>query len=205
MIGLIGATEQLIFVQVGTLSCGFAANSNEMFTWPITIPGIQYETNLGDVVTAFAFLTGLHYNAENIYASFKETQETGYAIGCILPYAQFFGMLYASSYSQLFPEYPAYFLILCGFCLTWITAIFNLNSTAGAKFNWLFFEPFIYFGLVYCDHSQMIDKATCVHLYISFFAVIMVRYIMLMRNIVNQITTHMGLSFLKVKPTGKTR
>ena len=99
MIGLIGATEQLIFVQLGTVLCGFAANSNEFYTWQFTIPGIEYETNLNDAVTAFAFLTGLHYNAENIYASFKETQETGYAIGCIVPYAQFFGMLYASSYS----------------------------------------------------------------------------------------------------------
>lgn len=114
-------------------------------------------------------------------------------------------MLFGSSYSQLYAEYPVYFLILCGFCLTWITAIFNLNSTAGAKFNWLFLEPFIFLGFIYFDQTKMIDKATCAGLYVGFFAVIMVRYLMLMRNIVNQITTHMGLSFLKVKPTGKTR
>ena len=113
-------------------------------------------------------------------------------------------MMYASSYSQLHNEYPAYFLILCGFCLTWITAIFNLDSTAGAKFNWLFLEPFIFLAIVYCDHTQILNRATLPYLYLSFFALIMVNYLLLMRNIVNQITSHMGLHFLKVKSTTTT-
>lgn len=192
-------------VQFGILLCGFVEGSNEMYAWPVTIPVIEYQSNLGDVVTGFAFLSGVHYNLDNIFNSLIAAEDKAYALGCVLPYAQFFAMFYASSYSQLFPEYPVYFVILCGFCLTWVTAIFNLNSTAGAKFNWLFLEPFIYLGLIYCDYNKTFDKATCAHLYASFFAVILVRYLMLMRNIVKQITEHMGLSFLKVKPTSKTR
>ena len=40
--------------------------------------------------------------------------------------------------------------------------------------------------------------------YISFFAITMVFYLLLMKNIVQQITTHMGLHFLRVKSKSKT-
>lgn len=86
-----------------------------------------------------------------------------------------------------------------------MTAIFNLDSTAGAKFDWLFFEPLVFLAIVYCDHSAFLDRTTAVVAYISFFAVTMARYLLLMNNIVNQICAFMGLRFLKVKPTGKTR
>ena len=112
--------------------------------------------------------------------------------------------MYAASLSQLYSENVAYFLILCGFYLTYVTAIFNLNSTAGAKYNWLFVEPFVFLALVYLDHNRILDATQAKLGYLSFFGVTMVYYLMLMKNIVQQITSHMGLHFLRVKSKAKT-
>ena len=155
VIGFIGATEQLLFVQAGTLACYFYPKSNEMMAdIKFAVPGTDgYEITLGDIVVIFSFLTGVHYNIENILVSFCKAKDKGYALGCTLPYIQFFIMMYASSYSALFKDYPAYFLVLNGFYLTWITAIFNLCSTSSSKYNWLFLEPIVYLSMLYCEHA----------------------------------------------------
>ena len=93
-------------------------------------------------------------------------------------------MFYASSHSSLFKEYTAYFILLCGFVLTYMTALFNLNSTASVKYNWFFVEPFVYLALVYVDSTGLIDSNMAMKLYIAFFAYIMLVYLALMRNIV---------------------
>lgn len=117
-----------------------------------------------------------------------------------MPYLQFLLMLFSSSYSQLFAEYPVYFLILCGFYLTWATAILNLCSMAKARFNWIFLEPLTFFIIVILDANLFIDLSTAKMMYIFFFGKTFVKYIKLMGNIVSQITNFMGLHFLKVKP-----
>jgi hypothetical protein len=160
---------------------------------------------MGDIFLVFGSVTGVHYNLENIIVSFMQVKDKGYAFACILPYAQFFAMMFTSSYSQLYSDYPIYFIILCGFYLTWVTAIFNLNSTSGAKFNWLFFEPFVYLVIVYLDYNKTMDYNTALYCYSGFFLYTMVSYLMLMNNIVQQITTHMNLRFLLVKPTNLTK
>ena len=96
-------------------------------------------------------MTGIHYNLENLVTSYLAAKNKKYALGCMIPYAQFFVMIFASSYSQLFEKYPVYFLILCGLHLTWVTAIFNVSSTSNSKFNWAFGEPFVFLAMVFLD------------------------------------------------------
>lgn len=146
-----------MIIQLLTFLCGVYSNEVIMYS-PITVPGINFETNGRDLTILFACLSGIHYNLENIIVSILATKEKAYAMGCLLPYAQFFGMMYAASKSQLWSDYVALFLVLCGFYLTYVTAIFNLNSTAGAKYNWLFFEPFVFFAIVYFDSKGVLDR-----------------------------------------------
>lgn len=165
-----------MFVQAGTLACFFVADSNEFFARKYTVPSIEYETTIGDTVIFFAFVTGIHYNCENIIRSFLMAENKKYALGCLVPYAQFFMMMYASSYSQLFAAYPVYFIILCGFHLTWVTAIFNLCSTASSKFDWVFGEPFIYLATVFIDANQFVDASSAKMMYVFFFFKTMGKY-----------------------------
>jgi len=196
-----GATEQMVVVQILTLLCSFY--SNEILFSSVTIPYINYETTRKDIAILFATITGIHYNCENVIVSIIAAKDKGYALGCVLPYALFFAMMYASSLSQLYSDYTAYFIVICGFHLTWVTAIYNLNSTAGAKFNWLFFEPWAFLAIVYLDNTGVLNRSGAIYAYIGFFMLTMVRYLLLMNNIVNQITSFMGLHFLKVKSKTK--
>ena len=84
---------------LATLLCGFVDDSNALFARKVVVPGIEYETDISDIVILFACLTGVHYNLENIFVSLYHAKDKGYALGCILPYAQFFAMMYFSSYS----------------------------------------------------------------------------------------------------------
>ena len=99
VIGFIGATEQLVIIMLATLLCGFVEDSNAFFARKVIIPGLDYETDITQIVIIFATLTGIHYNIENISVSFYHAKDKGYALGCMLPYAQFFAMMFFSSYS----------------------------------------------------------------------------------------------------------
>lgn len=160
---------------------------------------LDYEMTIGDIMLMFAAISGLHYNLENIIVSIVACKDKAYALGCILPYAQFFAMMYASSYSHWFKAYPLAFIVICGLYLTWVTAIFNLNTTSGARFNWRFTEPAAYLVIVYLDYHEIITASRSALFFGCFYAIIMVRYLFLMNNIVNQICSHMGLRFLHVK------
>ena len=137
------------------------------------IPGLEMEVSWADIVTLFAFVTGIHFNLTNLITAFLAAEDKAYALGCLLPYAQFLCMMFFSSYSSLFKDYPAYFIILCGFYLTWVTGIFNLNSTAKMKYNWLFLEPFVYVAMIYCEHIGTIDRSQAAIAYMAFFSVTM--------------------------------
>ena len=95
---MIGATEQLCIIMTFTLLCGIYSNEVILFS-TVTVPFIGYETNWRDVIVTFACLSGVHYNLENIIVSLMATKEKGYALGCLLPYALFFAMMYTSSLS----------------------------------------------------------------------------------------------------------
>ena len=107
------------------------------------------------IITTLGVIGGTHYNMVNLIAGFRDAKDKSHAVWCLLPYVQFFTMLFACSYSQFFAAYGAYFIMLVGFYLTYVTAILNLNSTADMKFDWLFYEPFAFAGIVYLDANRM--------------------------------------------------
>ena len=205
VIGFIGATEQLVFVQVPTVAAFFFADSNAYLDVLVPLPYLEKEVALKDIIILFAFLSGLHYNIENILVSFCKAENKGYALGCVIPYAQFFLMLYCSSYSALWSQYPCYFLITCGSFLLYVNTIFNVCSTSSSKFDWLFIEPLFYLGIVYADVNGLVSREQAIALYIGFCVANLARYVRIMKNLVVHICSHMGLSFLKVKEVNKVR
>lgn len=158
--------------------------------------------SIADTVVMFAALTGIHYNLTNIYSGMMEATDKMYALGCLLPYAQFFSMLYFSSYSRFFAENSFWFLCMNGLYLTYVTGIFNLNSTGSMKFDWLFFEPVFYIVILYSDatlpntteNNDMILGA-----YYFYTLQIFIKYICFMSSVINQLTTHLNIPFIRVK------
>ena len=135
VVGFIGATEQLCIVMAVTLFAGLAPGTNSYFFTQIDIPVINYTTNYRDVVIFFSCVSGLHYNLENIIRAFMESKEKLYAIGCLIPYAEFFVMMYFSSYSRFFSHNVFFYICMNGLFLLYVNGIYNLNSTAGMKFT----------------------------------------------------------------------
>ena len=120
----------------------------------------------------------------------------------MLPYAQFFVMLYGSSYSRFWTAYPYYFLCMNGLYLTYVTGIFNLNSTASMRFHYLFGEPIIYLLVLYLDYIIPVS-ADSNKLVLGFYAIYVlstfIKYIIFMNSVVNQLTSHLGIPFIRVK------
>lgn len=73
---------------------------------------------------------------------------------------------------------------MIGLYLTYITGIFNLNTTAGMPFDWRFSEPFFYILFVLIDSSRLIDDRTAVWLYLMFTGRVLIKYLMFMTSVV---------------------
>ena len=114
-----------------------------------------------DVVVIFSAITGFHYNLENIIIGIWNANSKGkskmYAVCCTIPYIQFFLMIWFSSYSQWWDKYPLMFLLSAGMHLTWVNAIFNLCSTSGMTFDWMFYEPFAFLSIIAAEVHGYID------------------------------------------------
>ena len=91
-------------------------------------------------------------------------------------------MLFATSYSQFFQDYVAYFLLSIGMFLTYVTAILNLNSTADMKFNWFFYEPLIFAFIIFIDVTRLLPSNLVALLHILFFAQTLLKYICFMTS-----------------------
>ena len=111
-------------------------------------------------------------------------------------------MLFASSYSRFFNDYGAYFILLVGLVLTYVTAILNLNSTADMPFNWFFFEPFFYGAIIYLDWAEVLPGEQIVYLYIAFFVQTLVKYLWFMTSVISQLTDYLQINFLTVGGKG---
>lgn len=114
-----------------------------------------------------------------------ESKEKLYAIGCLVPYAEFFVMMYFSSYSRFFSHNVFFYICMNGLFLLYVNGIYNLNSTAGMKFNWFYIEPFIYLGIIYLDYSRLIQDRHAIMFYVAYTAWITVNYLVFMHSLVD--------------------
>lgn len=94
VVGLLGATEQLVFVMAATLTPYFAENSNNLYSVPVDqLAGVDFfepflgrAINYGDLIVLFACISGVHFNLHNIIATFFEIDTKGYGLMAMLPY-----------------------------------------------------------------------------------------------------------------------
>ena len=119
---------------------------------------------------------------------------------CFIPYLQFGLMMYFSSFSRFFVGGPFYFIAMNGLFLTYVTGHFNLNSTAGMKFDWFYVWPLIYFTLLALDSFGVFDDKVCMIMYRVYTIMLLKNYLAFMRSVVEQLTSYLSISFLKVKP-----
>ena len=54
-------------MQIGVLGCAYDPT---FLTWKVTVPVIEYASTTGDIALLFSFVTGVHYNVENMVRAF---------------------------------------------------------------------------------------------------------------------------------------
>lgn len=76
---------------------------------------------------------------------------------------------------------------------------------AGMSFTWFFFEPLLFVALTAIDGMALVTDTQAALLYAAFTMWLLVKYLLFMGAVVDQISTFMGLSFLRVKPVHKIK
>jgi hypothetical protein len=109
-------------------------------------------------------------------------------------------MIWCSQYSQFWEKHALRFIVICGIFLLYASGVLNLSTTASMRFNWLFFEPFVFMALTFIDNQGMLSAQQAGLLYLALTMWLVVKYLLFMGAVVDQITSFMGLRFLHVKP-----
>jgi hypothetical protein len=108
-------------------------------------------------------------------------------------------MMYCSTWSRFWETNALLFIVINGLFLLYANGILNLTTVAGIRFSWFFVEPFMFIALLLADNLNILKDQQAVMLYVAFFAWLMVKYLLFMWSLIDQICTYMGLRFLHVK------
>jgi len=84
VVGFMGATESLFIMILIHLACFVHPASNALLAIPFEILGLQI--TLSHLILGGVFLSGIHYNVENIYYGFVGAPDKLYAFYCLIPY-----------------------------------------------------------------------------------------------------------------------
>lgn len=90
------------------------------------------------------------------------------------------------------------FILINGLFMTYVTGIFNLNSTAGMQFNWNFIEPYLYAVIIALDVFKVLPYAALSISYQLFALWIIGNYLVFMYDVINQLTTYLNIPFIRV-------
>lgn len=106
----------------------------------------------------FCFISGLHYNLENIYYGFTGAKDKFKAFMCLTPYLTIYTLAYLSSYSQFFEKGACLFFAGLGFYQTYVSAYLNISSTANLNFPYFYIEPYLFIGILILDFNRLVSQ-----------------------------------------------
>ena len=89
---------------------------------------------------------------------------------------------------------------MVGCYLVYATATLNLNTTAKMSYRWFFYEPILFYAIVWLDSRRMVAADHLLLLYAFFVAQTCLKYLVLMVSVFRQVTSHLGISFLTIQP-----
>lgn len=90
------------------------------------------------------------------------------------------------------------FVLINGLFMTYVTGIFNLNSTASMTFNWHFWEPYFYAVIIAFDVFRVLPYAAISISYQLFALWIIINYLVFMYDVIQQLTSYLEIPFITV-------
>eukprot|EP00347_Sterkiella_histriomuscorum_P015671 403356136 len=88
VVGAFGATESMTIMMTGFFGAFLAYNSNDFYQIVFELIGIKF--TIGQLILWGSFISGVHYNLENIYYGFKGSSSTYRAFMTLFPYIQLY-------------------------------------------------------------------------------------------------------------------
>lgn len=146
---------------------------------------LGYEVSIAHLILYFTFLTGFHYNVENIYYGFMGAKDKSYALKCLVPYIQIYVLVVLTSYSQFFNTAAFLFLAAIGIWQTYVTAFLNLSSIASLTVTNFYYDPIIYSIILACDVWRIFPATILIASYGLLILVICIKYARLMVSVIN--------------------
>ena len=193
-----GATESLLLMEFFYLISFFSPLSNQVLQQPfLAISG--YDLSIAQLILWFSFLSGVYYNLSNILAGFLGASSKQRAFLALVPYLQVYLLIYVSTFSQFYKQYPLLFYAGLGLFQTYVAGLLNIASTAQIKFPWFYWEPLVYAGLIWADYTRIMGGDKVAIGYGLLVAVVMVKYVAFLWSMITQLTKHLGIHLLRVK------
>ena len=109
-----------------------------------------------DFIIMLCFLSGMQYNIDNLYHGYKNAKDKKYALQIIAPYAQFLLMMYVSSFSRFYETRALRFIFISGLFCLYANCYLNLCTMCLKRFDWVYLEPYVFFGIVALDYNRVI-------------------------------------------------
>ena len=118
-----------------------------------------FELTSGLCIMLFTFVTGTFYNLCNIYHGYVEAKNKSLALKCLIPYFQVYLLIFLASYSRFYKDAALLFFVGLGLFQTYVAGLLNISSTAKLEFQYLYWEPVAYAGILYLDFSGTIASS----------------------------------------------
>jgi hypothetical protein len=147
VVGGFGQTELLCIIMTVISVAFFSPQGCDVFT--NVVPGTNL--TISTIIMFGSFLTGLYFNVENFYVGFSQSKDKTYAVCCMLPYIQFLLMMCTMIKSRFFETHALYFIVMNGLYLVYANAVLNLSTTASKQYDWVYFEPILFWLLNFVD------------------------------------------------------
>jgi len=83
--------------------------------------------------------------------------------------------------------------------ITSMTGNLNLRSCAKAKYNPIYLDPFLFLVILYFDYNRTFESHIIAYMYIALVFERMIMYVLFMHSMITQLTTHLGIPFIRTK------
>lgn len=112
-------------------------------------------------------------------------------------------MMFIQTLSRFYEGHALRFICISGLFLLYANAYLNLCTMAKRRYDYFYVEPYVYFGLVLLDYAKVLTDQQAAIVYVAFSTWIMVKYLLFMYGLVDQITDFLNIRFLHNKPVSK--
>lgn len=84
-----------------------------------------------------------------------------------------------------------------------MTGNFNLRSCAQSRYNPIYLDPFLFLVILYFDYNRTFESNIVWYMYVALVVQRFIAYVLFMKNMIEQLTEHLGIPFLAAQNKNK--